>query len=375
MRSPVDHAPLMNCTTPTRKPRPSARKASPNAAVDLPLPGPVWTMSRPFCRIGFAATSASCTALRFAILALWRSSSGRLMGRFRAGVRATWLSVADRTEDRTFAAYCEATSGGLAAALEHHRRRFRFGASRDPEQPVVEIGQAMQGDWSALKDPEPDADDPRIARRQGDIVQHDQPAVGKDFAEFINTLDPESLYDTIPVRRIDGIISGHHRGIEGVNPPDAPIGISGKLGQPAAERVADGGDLGPTGAVAFVAFDMADEIVDMVAHLLVLVVDGKGAQDPVEVGFPVSLVAADCSAEGDDGFRTRGALARPDLDPQSAHGLGLPCRPHSAFVRTIAAPDDSATRRASGPRAGRRRARRTPSGSSARHAAARGAIL
>ena len=34
------------------------------------------------CRIGFAATSASCTALRLAILALWRSSSGRFMGRF-----------------------------------------------------------------------------------------------------------------------------------------------------------------------------------------------------------------------------------------------------------------------------------------------------
>ena len=42
----------MNCTTPTRQPRPSARSARPKAAVDLPLPGPVWTMSRPFSRIG-----------------------------------------------------------------------------------------------------------------------------------------------------------------------------------------------------------------------------------------------------------------------------------------------------------------------------------
>ena len=37
----------------------------------LALAGPVWTMSRPFS-IVFYATSASCTALRFAILARWR---------------------------------------------------------------------------------------------------------------------------------------------------------------------------------------------------------------------------------------------------------------------------------------------------------------
>ena len=47
-RSPVCQAPLMNCTTPTRRPWPSMRSARPKAAVDLPLPGPVWTMSRPF---------------------------------------------------------------------------------------------------------------------------------------------------------------------------------------------------------------------------------------------------------------------------------------------------------------------------------------
>ena len=43
----------------------------PKAAVDLPLPGPVLTISRPFS-IVLEATSASCTALRFAIFALWR---------------------------------------------------------------------------------------------------------------------------------------------------------------------------------------------------------------------------------------------------------------------------------------------------------------
>src|SRR5437660_3990330 len=64
----------MNCTTPTRWPRPSMRNASPNAAVDLPLPVPVWTISKPFSTV-LPATSASCTALRFAILARWRAAA------------------------------------------------------------------------------------------------------------------------------------------------------------------------------------------------------------------------------------------------------------------------------------------------------------
>src|ERR1700727_2069140 len=50
------------------------RSTSPKAAVDLPLPVPVWTISKPFS-IVFSATSASCTALRFAILARYRSAS------------------------------------------------------------------------------------------------------------------------------------------------------------------------------------------------------------------------------------------------------------------------------------------------------------
>ena len=50
-RSPVCHAPLTNCTTPTRKPWPSARNTMPKAAVDLPLPLPVWTISRPFSMV------------------------------------------------------------------------------------------------------------------------------------------------------------------------------------------------------------------------------------------------------------------------------------------------------------------------------------
>ena len=84
---------------------------------------------------------------------------------------------------------------------------------------------------------------------------------------------------------------------------------------------------------------MADEIADMVADLLVLIVDGKSVQDPVEVGFPVSLVAADGSAKGDDSFRTSDALARPDLNSQAASDrFAWPGRPHSAFVRSTAAP-------------------------------------
>src|SRR5258708_38708230 len=51
-----------------------ARSSRPQAAVDLPLPLPVWTMSRPFSTV-LAATSASWTALRLAILALWRAFS------------------------------------------------------------------------------------------------------------------------------------------------------------------------------------------------------------------------------------------------------------------------------------------------------------
>ena len=104
--------------------------------------------------------------------------------------------------------------------------------------------------------------------------------------------------------------------------------------------MANGDKLGRAFPIATVGFDMADEVADMVTDLIVLIVDGKSAQDPVEVGFPVSLVAADGSAKGDDSFGTSHASARPDLDPQAVRdGLALPCHPHSACVRSIAAPD------------------------------------
>src|SRR5580704_10018367 len=85
---------------------------------------------------------------------------------------------------------------------------------------------------------------------------------------------------------------------------------------------------------------MADEGADMVTDLIVLIVDGKSAKDPAEVGFPISLVAADGSAKGDDSFGTSDALARPDLNPQAPGArLPLPGGSDSAFIRTFATPD------------------------------------
>ena len=65
----------MNCTTPTRQPWPSVRSTSPKAAVDLPLPGPVLTISRPFSRSSWRRPRRPARALRFAIFAVWRSAS------------------------------------------------------------------------------------------------------------------------------------------------------------------------------------------------------------------------------------------------------------------------------------------------------------
>src|ERR1700722_10120749 len=103
--------------------------------------------------------------------------------------------------------------------------------------------------------------------------------------------------------------------------------------------MADGDNLGFSPAVAFVAFDMADEIADMVADFLVLIVDGKGAQDPLEFGFPISLVAAHGSAKGDDSFGTPDALARPDLNAQAVRDtLARTSGLHSTFVGSTATP-------------------------------------
>ncbi|MBV8576504.1 MAG: hypothetical protein JOZ58_15920, partial [Acetobacteraceae bacterium] len=68
-----------------------------------------------------------------------------------------------------------------AAPLQDHWRSLWLVASADPEQPVVEIGQAVQLDRGAVKDAEADADDPRIAGRERDRMQHDQPPEGEDL--------------------------------------------------------------------------------------------------------------------------------------------------------------------------------------------------
>ena len=46
-RSPVAIAPLMNWTTAQGIPWAMQRKIMPKAALDLPLPLPVWTMTKP----------------------------------------------------------------------------------------------------------------------------------------------------------------------------------------------------------------------------------------------------------------------------------------------------------------------------------------
>ena len=66
------------------------RSARPNAAVVLPLPGPVLTTSSPFS-IVLPATSASWTALRFSIFSRWRmASAGRSR---RSSGRRSWICL------------------------------------------------------------------------------------------------------------------------------------------------------------------------------------------------------------------------------------------------------------------------------------------
>jgi hypothetical protein len=55
-------------------PLPSARKTRPKAAVDLPLPLPVWTISRPFSTV-LVARILSRAAFFFFIFSAWRASS------------------------------------------------------------------------------------------------------------------------------------------------------------------------------------------------------------------------------------------------------------------------------------------------------------
>src|SRR5262245_52630365 len=90
VRSPVSQPPFTNCTMPTLKPWPRQRMTMPNAAVDFPLPLPVWTMSRPFSMVLVAMIFARA-ALRLAAFssARWlRSSAVRLCSSIIVSLRS-----------------------------------------------------------------------------------------------------------------------------------------------------------------------------------------------------------------------------------------------------------------------------------------------
>jgi hypothetical protein len=96
--SPVSHAPLMNCTMPTRMPCPRHRITIPNADEDFPFPFPVWTISNPFCAV-FPSIIRSRAALILAIFsACTRASGSRLRVRLKGEPRRTrWeAEVAER---------------------------------------------------------------------------------------------------------------------------------------------------------------------------------------------------------------------------------------------------------------------------------------
>jgi hypothetical protein len=54
--------------------------------------------------------------------------------------------------------------------------------------------------------------------------------------------------------------------------------------------------------IALVALDMGHEVADVIADLIVLVIDRKRSQDPMKVGFPVPLVALHRAAKGNHAF-------------------------------------------------------------------------
>ncbi len=76
--------PLMNCTTAQGMPWAMQRKIIPKAAEDLPLPLPVWTMTRPFSSV-LVAMILSRAAFFLAILAAWRVG---VFGHLRASSRS-----------------------------------------------------------------------------------------------------------------------------------------------------------------------------------------------------------------------------------------------------------------------------------------------
>src|SRR5690348_10008732 len=77
--SPVEPRPLMNCTTPTRIPWPSARASIPKAEELFPLPLPVNTRRTPRSEAA-AAIRASTTAFRRRIRSRWRDACDESCG-------------------------------------------------------------------------------------------------------------------------------------------------------------------------------------------------------------------------------------------------------------------------------------------------------
>ena len=68
MRSPVCQPPLMNCTTAEGMPWAMQRRIMPKPELDLPLPGPVCTITNPFSP-SFFSIMRSRAAFFFAIFA------------------------------------------------------------------------------------------------------------------------------------------------------------------------------------------------------------------------------------------------------------------------------------------------------------------
>ena len=83
-----DQAPLMNCTTPTRKPRPERPQHQPERGRRLALARPVWTISSPFSRWSWRRPR------RPARPCAWPSwlCGGRSSGRFMRGTAQQSLS-------------------------------------------------------------------------------------------------------------------------------------------------------------------------------------------------------------------------------------------------------------------------------------------
>src|SRR5271166_3022277 len=106
-----------------------------------------------------------------------------------------------------------------AARLFDHRRCFRLMAARFSEESVVKVRQAVLCDWTSMNDIESNADDARIAGRQGNELPNNVSAVGKDLPVFVDTLHSQTFHVLVSVERVDRIVASDHGGIEGVDPP------------------------------------------------------------------------------------------------------------------------------------------------------------